>query len=193
MFVLVIKVHLQAHTVLRLAALETHRRTDVRPLVEVAPLQLRRLVQLVLSQDQFLQVVENVSPLVLYGLGVFGEVGPFVLEFFDEVVPLFFLLGGGAGEVDAVGVVDAFALGDGSVDLWFGDGVGETYDLFEVEEFSAELYSLELIDEIQELHFVLELDLHELLFHTFDDAQCDQHYSHLLLADDEIPESFDEL
>lgn len=78
MFVLVIKIHLQTHTVLRFAALETHRSTDVRPLVEVAPLQLRRLVQLILSQDQFLQVVEHVSPLVLYGFGVFGEVGPFV-------------------------------------------------------------------------------------------------------------------
>jgi len=82
MFVLVIKVHLQTHAVLRFTALKTHRRTDVGPFVEVRSLQLRWLVKFILGQYQFLQVVEYIGPLIFYRLSIFSKVIPFVLELF---------------------------------------------------------------------------------------------------------------
>ena len=99
----------------------------------------------------------------------------------------------GAGEVEAVRVVVAFGLADGAVDLWFGNWVGEAYYLFEVKKLPAELYAFELVNEIQEINFILKLDFNQLLLQTIDNSKRNEHDRHLLLADYEVPQPLREL
>jgi len=57
----------------------------------------------------------------------------------------------------------------------------------------AELYSFELVDEVQKFNLVLELYFDELLLQTFEYPHGNEHHRHFLLADDEIPYLFGEL
>ena len=108
-------------SILRFCALKTHGRTNIRPLIKIGTPQFRTLVQLVLRQNQFLQIIEHIRPLIFdlksHRLRILRKAAAFGLQFFDECCPELFLVRWGAGEVEAVRVVVAFGLADGAVDL----------------------------------------------------------------------------
>lgn len=69
---------------------------------------------------------------VFFGLWVGSECVALGLEALHYVLPLLFLVDKRGREVDFVGVVDAFCLGDCFVDLELGYGVCEGEDLLQV-------------------------------------------------------------
>jgi len=63
-----------------------------------------------------------------------------------------------------------FCLRDSFIDLSFGDWVGVCEYFLEVEVLTHKLEIFEIVNKIQEFHFVLELNLDHLFLYAFYNA-----------------------
>lgn len=97
------------------------------------------MVHFILGQNQLLDVLEHIWPLVLYHLWVISESGSGGFPLGYEVLPLFLLLGDSRREVDPVWVIKTFGLGKSLLDLYLSDRVCIAKDLLQVEILSAKL------------------------------------------------------
>ena len=130
---------------------------------------------------------------VFFGLWVGSECVALGLEALHDTLPLLFLADQGGREVDLVGVVDAFCLGDCFVDLELCYGVREGEDLLQVQVFLAKFGVSKLFEVFHEIDLILQFNHHDFIPQGLDQPKRDQHRRDFLLRDDEIPDPLGKL
>ena len=151
------------------------------------------LIELILSQNHLLQIFKDIDSLVLDWNFFLSKLFSWSFIFLHQKLPLLLLRGERRGKVHPVRIFMALRLRDSFIDLSLGNWVGIGENFLQVKVLTHELETFEIVDKVQELHFVLELNLYHLFLYAFYNSQGYQNYCHFFLAKHKIPHLLDKL